>query len=79
MTNLTVLYLNNNKITRLPIEIGHLRQTILSRLSISNNRLETPPKELLTSSTQHLLKYYLTSEVAMLTGMYSTLGLAGGK
>ena len=69
MTNLTVLYLNHNKIMRLPIEIGHLRSTILSRLAISNNRLETPPKELLTASTQHLLRYFLTSEVAMLTGV----------
>ena len=69
MTNLTVLYLNHNKIMRLPIEIGHLRSTILSRLAISNNRLETPPKELRTSSTEHLLRYFLTSEVAMLTGV----------
>ena len=68
MTNLTVLYLNNNKLTRLPIEIGHLRPTVLSRLAISNNRLETPPKEMLTSSTRDLLRYYLTSEIAMLTG-----------
>lgn len=68
MTNLTVLYLNNNKIARLPIEIGHLSGTTMKRLAIGHNRLETPPKEFMTASSAQLLKYFATSEVAMLSG-----------
>jgi Leucine-rich repeat (LRR) protein len=59
MTNLTLLYLNNNSITRLPIEIGHLSGTVLRRLAISHNKLETPPPELLTHSTANILRCVL--------------------
>ena len=68
MTNLTALYLNNNKLARLPLEIGHLPPTVMRRLAISNNRLETPPREMLTASTAHLLRYYSSSEEAIITG-----------
>jgi Leucine-rich repeat (LRR) protein len=68
MSNLTVLYLNDNKLARLPIEMGHLPGTNLKRLTINNNRLETPPQELMTLSTANILLYYATSEIAILTG-----------